>query len=214
MSATHFFKKNQPASRLIAQGLFWAFIVLALIMQLGWIDVVDHDMEWFLVYMLLFSAVGMVAPFIVAQLIPRLREKLNDQSLGILEILAGLAIVSSWIGAFGLYRDGFGYDTFVHFFASFCLMGMFTIVLMLFPVFRNKIWVLLLLAGGLTLVGGLLNEVFEYMGDLLFETMMYGELGQPDDTLRDLIADGVGIGLGAVIFYFVRDRFGRYIKNS
>lgn len=212
MPATHFFKTNQPATRLIAQGLFWAFIVLALLMQLGWIDVVDHQQEWFLVYMLLLSALGMAGPFILAHLIPPLRRRLNDRILGMMEILAGLAMVASWIGAFGLYRDGFGYDTFVHFFASFCLFIIFGLALMIFPVFNSRIWLLLLAAAFLTLLGGFLNEIFEFAGDLLFETMMYGEAGQPDDTLRDAIGDLLGAATGVILFYFWRGRIKGYFS--
>lgn len=211
MPATHFFKKNQPATRLIAQGLFWAFLVLALLMQLDWIDVVDHDMEWFLVYMSLFSAFGMVAPLLVANLIPILKQKITEQVLGLIEILGGAAIVSSWIGAFGLYRDGIGYDTFVHFFASWCLLIIFGLVLTTALQYQHW-WLILGMAAILTLLGGLLNELFEYAGDQLFSTMMYGEAGQPDDTLRDLIADGVGVMVGAGIFYFLRLRIRKYIS--
>ncbi|MBU0645915.1 hypothetical protein KJ611_00330 [Patescibacteria group bacterium] len=211
MPATHFFKTNQPATRLIAQGLFWAFIVLAILMQLGWIDVVDHNQEWFLVYMLLLSALGMMGPFIIVNLIRPLRARITEQALGLMEMLAGAAMVASWIGAFGLYRDGFGYDTFVHFFASLCLVLIFGIALTVFPFFAKRVWLLLLLVVVLTLLGGLLNEMFEYAGDLLFTTMMYGEAGQPDDTLRDLIGNSVGAVIGVVVLYFVRERLNKYL---
>lgn len=187
-----------------------AFLLLAAGLAAGVIDVPDHDFEWFLAYLAVLSALGMLAPALLFRLVPRLRALPDQRLLGRFEIFVFLAMAASWIGSFGLYRDGFGYDTFVHFFAS-AIFAVMVIVLLSAadPRLAARPALLFAIAAGIALAGGIVNEVFEWGGDRLIGTAMYGEAGESDDTLKDFAANAVGILAGAAVALRLNGRFTR-----
>ena len=197
------FFRPKVGIRNISHVIFWLFIVFGIVLQIGWIDVRAHDQEWFLAWMMYLSAFGMLVPWLLSVVSKWIRERL----VAVIEILAAAAMILSWIGSFGFYRWGFGYDSFVHFTASVLLAIIIAaLAYAVFPRTRVHAWSVILIVATLTLVGGVVNELFELYGDQLFGTMMYGELGQPIDTLRDYGYDVIGALVGAILAVVFRKR--------
>lgn len=190
-----FFKPKEQL-RQISHIVFWLFIVFGILLQLNWIDVRAHDQEWFLAWMMYLSAFGMLVPWLFSFVSKRISEKL----IAFIEILALIAMILSWIGSFGPYRWGFGYDSFVHFVASALLAVIIVSILFaVIPVFQKHTWSVILIVATLTLLGGVINELFELFGDQLLGTAMYGEAGQPNDTILDYGYDVGGALVGSII---------------
>lgn len=197
---------NQPGSRHLAHAFFWTFLIFAVLTQLGYADVWGHDDEWFLFYLYLLSAATMMIPFLLFSYIPRLRKQVNEKILGKFELLVCWAMMLGWMGGFGFYRLGIGYDTFVHFTASGLIAVMMVMLLILLrPAFAKEPFRLFLWVALLTLIGGTMNEVFEWAGDTYLGTSMFGEAGQPLDTYIDYVANTFGLVFGSVMAYLGRE---------
>jgi len=194
--APTFLHRHQPWKRQVALAAFLGQIALAVGFWTEMVSVPDPSTEWFLGYLALLAAAAMFIPWIIFR-------SLGTERVGSYEVMAVSGLVAGWAGTFGLYRAGLGYDTAVH---VFC-MALFTFVMMdgisrqhgphHLPVLAAIGFVLAMLAG----VG---NELFEWAGDRLFGTMMYGEAGQPNDTQIDLVANVVGFVVGAVAAFHVK----------
>jgi len=197
------FFRPKVGIRNISHVVFWLFIVFGVLLQIGWIDIRAHDQEWFLSGMMYLSALGMLVPWLLSAVSKRITGRL----VALIEILAAIAMILSWIGSFGLYRWGFGYDSFVHFTASLLLaIIIIALAYAVFPRVRSHAWAVILIVATLTLFGGVINELFELFGDQLFGTKMYGELGQSTDTLRDYCYDIAGALTGSILGVLFRDR--------
>lgn len=184
---------------------FWLFIALGIIFWLGWLDVPGHDDEWALGYMAFGSAAVLWLPYLIVSVSETIRSHANTAWLGALEGVLFFAMTASWIGAFGLYRAGFGYDNGMHVFASaLAVFGITLIVSAYNPGLVHEPLVLASIALILALLAGMGNEVVEWTSDRFLGTVMYGEVGQPDDTLRDTIADVVGVLVGSVFVVLKR----------
>jgi uncharacterized membrane protein YhaH (DUF805 family) len=191
-----FFHRDQPMTRHIANVSFWLLLCLAVTFWLGKLQVPDRDTEWFLGYMAVLSAGLLLVPTIMMRL-PRFRDRATASIVGFYEFLAVLGLAAAWAGSFGLYLAGFGYDTFIHFFSS----ALFAYILVdaivrAFPGLVGqwwKVWVVVILLG---MAGGVGNELFEWGGDQLFGTKMFGKVGVPHDTAYDLVADAAGVLVG------------------
>lgn len=185
-----------PWTRKLVLVAFFGQLALAAGLFAGIIDISGHNDEWFVAYLALLGAAGLFIPWLL------FRKRLPERRIGYYEAFAAVGMASSWIGAFGPYRTVSGYDTFVHVFCS-ALLGFVIIDALRRLAPRIASHEALLIAAGLvlTMLGGLGNELFEWGGDQLFGTMMYGEAGQPDDTTRDLIGNAVGFVIGALIAY-------------
>jgi len=202
------FFKPKLQRRQISHIVFWLFIVFGILLQLNWIDIRAHDQEWFLAWMMYFSAFGMLVPWLFSIVSKRITERL----VAMIEILAAIGMTLSWIGAFGLYRWGFGYDSFVHFSASVLLAVIIvSLVYTLFPFFRTHTWSVILIVATLTLLGGVINELFELFGDQLLGTAMYGEVGQPNDTILDYGYDVAGALVGSILGVIFRHRIIKFV---
>jgi len=197
------FFRPKVGIRNISHTVFWLFIVFGVLLQLGWIDIRAHDQEWFLSGMMYLSALGMLVPWLLSAI----SKRITGQVVALIEILAAVAMILSWIGSFGPYRWGFGYDSFVHFTASLLLaIIIVSLAYAVFPRVRPHAWAVILVVATLTLFGGVINELFELFGDQVFGTMMYGELGQPTDTIRDYWYDITGALTGSMLGVLFRDR--------
>lgn len=206
MKPASFFKESQPRMRHLAHLAFWLFVILGVLLRFEVLDVPDHDFEWFLSYLAFMSAFALLVPTLLFRTFKRLEKRASEELLGFIEVASVLAMAASWAGGFGLYRQGIGYDTFVHFSASALMMLVaFTLLVATTSLLERNLYALFFYAAVLTFSGGILNELFEYGGDAIFGTMMAGELGQPDDTLRDIFANSMGILVAAGIAYQYRD---------
>ncbi|MBU1907094.1 hypothetical protein KKD71_02990, partial [Patescibacteria group bacterium] len=173
------FKTTHPVRR-INLALFGIFVVLTLLLAFGLIDVKAHQDEWFLAWMMGISAIAMLLPHLLIIAVPRLKKSASESFLAMEESLLALAMILSWIGAFGPYRWGFGYDSFVHFGASAIAAVMITaFVYVLAPKLRKNYIALIVIVILMALLAGAANELFEKYGDIIWGTMMYGETGQP-----------------------------------
>lgn len=154
----------------------------------------------FLGILALASGAVVAAPALL-QRIPRLRERASGSAVIRLEGLLATVTLLAWIGTFGLFRKGVGYDSFVHFTASAFGISIALLTLSIFypniSMMRQARLVVLLL--GIVFAGGVINELFEKFGDAWWGTEMYGEWGDPRDTERDLVYDALGAFLGATL---------------
>lgn len=212
MTIKTFFQNSQPWSRVAAHVWFWGFLLLAALLGFGEIDIPDHNQEWFLVYLAVLSAGTMMVPWLFFRWIPWFKKAATTKLVGFTEVILAISLSLSWIGSFGLYRRRIGYDTLVHFTVSF--IGAFTLVMILRaiqPAFKKHPIFLFVLVVLLMNVGGIGNELFEWGGDTLFGTAMYGESGQVNDTLRDFVGNSFGMVLGAVSGMLLHKRFQKYL---
>lgn len=154
----------------------------------------------FLGVMALSSIILLALPALLFR-VPRLRERLPARAMLALEGLLAAVTLFAWIGTFGLFRAGIGYDSLVHVLSSALGIGIALIALpILYPnvsmMPQARLVVLLL---GIVFAGGVANELFEKFGDAWWGTQMYGEWGDPRDTERDLMYNVLGAFLGAAL---------------
>lgn len=200
-----FFRGTKLKTRHFIHGCFWAFLILAVLFWLNAIDVVDHDFEWFLGYLWVFSAVGLLLPWLLYRGVPALRRHGTETSLASVETMLASAMLLSWVGAMGPYRWGFGYDSFVHFTAS--VLGAVAVFILVAAGSQGRASRLTFIGVmiAMTFVFGVANEIFELGGDRIFGTAMAGEAGQPNDTQVDLRYDVLGLLAGVVMALWWKD---------
>ncbi len=197
------FFKPKIKIRYFSQLVFWLFIIFGLLFRFDQIDIRLHDDEWFLEWIMYLSAFAMLVPWLLSLAFWKITERL----VTFVEILALISMVIAWIGGFGLFRWGFGYDSFVHFTASALLaVILVALVYALTPSLQTRPWAVILIVATLTLVGGVINELFEMFGDQWWGTVMYGEAGQPLDTMIDYFYDIGGALTGSIIGVLSRER--------
>ena len=207
MKPTSFFQKKQPWSRHVGHAGFWLCLILAILLGLKLIDIPDHDQEAFLSGLALLCVGVMILPTLFFKFVPALHKVFTQRLIGVTEVGLVIAMLLSWIGSFGFYRDGFGYDTGIHFFIS----GMGALIVMIlviavFPKLINNPVQLFLIVALILMVIGISNEIFEWSVDQIFNSGTYGEVGQPDDTQRDLIANITGIFVGGITGLFIKEK--------
>lgn len=197
-----FFHLKQSWTRMLGLGVFLILIGLSVGLYAGWIDAWKSEREDFLAAMALFSCLGVLAPWIITRCIPTVRARMSVATLGRFEALVALCMVLTWIGALGLYRTDWGYDTMVHAIISGCLAYMFTVALaMALPSIERNPLRLLAIVVCLSITAGVINELFEWGGDQIFGTTMYGQAGEPNDTEFDLMANSIGGIVGMILAY-------------
>lgn len=168
-----------------------------------------------MVYLAILSSVGLLGPWLFFRFLPRIQTKGTANLLGFIELLITIGIGIGWLGGFGLYRVGLGYDTFAHFSVSMLIgLVILSVSFVLIPEIQHSYFMGFLIVAVLASVAGLINELFEYGGDQLFGTVMYGEAGQSDDTLRDLVGNTLGFLAGSVIGFATKDRIIDYVKDT
>ncbi len=171
----------------------------------------DHR---FLGAMAIVSAVTILLPEIIF-LHRRVRIRFNGRFRVIVGAAIAFPIILSWLGTFRWYRAGWEYDSLVHFISSG--IGAFLVLptLMFFGVSGVKLRVsVFMLFVIIVFIGGTANELFEHYGDLWWGTSMFGEPGQPDDTVRDILYNVLGASLGSIICLWRGDSIIRYLQKS
>ncbi len=197
MKIKTFFHLKQPTGRHIAHATFWLMILLAIGFQFGWIDL-SHDDEQFLVFMCLLSAGAMLVPWLLVKLTKLF--KLSLSNINNIELFIAIMMILSWIGSLGLYRAGISYDTLVHFINSaFAALIALIIAHANGLEKRTKTWLIVILVFAIVMLSGIINELFEWGGDELIGTEMFGEIGEPTDTLKDMVANVAGFALGTYL---------------
>lgn len=150
---------------------------------------------------------------ILPPLIYKTRNDLKKQQLlNFLQISLIIVLVLNCLGALGLfqlYKTGFEYDKFIHFLVSFISM----VVICCFGLqwyewgFKKSV----VLAIILVFIGGIVWELFEFLGDTFLGTQMHGHYGEfiVKDTALDMIFNALGIISGI----FVSTKFSKVIHN-
>lgn len=204
------FSKEKSFLKNILNILFWFFVLLAVFYLSGQNPLTDHPV--FSGLTAFFSALTIALPYIIYQK-TRLKEKYNIKFPLILESLIALSLILGWLGTFKFYQIGIGYDSFIHFSVSFlgALMA-FIIGSVIFGVKKKKKIVLMIFL--VVIFVGIFNEFFQKYGDMWWGTEMFGEIGQPNDTSRDLIYDTLGIFAGISLVLFNGEEWIRGLKNK
>lgn len=106
------------------------------------------------------------------------------------------------IGLYQLYRYGFQYDKFLHFFVSFILV----ITICNFLFYWHKIHIaktFVYIAIGVV-AAGFFWELFEYLTDLCLGTQTFGFYGELvfRDTVWDMIMNAFGAIIGAIVVLY------------
>lgn len=191
-----FFHLRQSLHRHFAHMVFWLLIALALSLFFGPINL-SHDDELFLGIMCIVSALSLLFPWVLTKLFGFWAKGLDEKHLGKIEFFGAIMMILTWIGSLGLFRAGLGYDTAIHFINSLLITWIFIILLR--PMVPRKMGLRIIIACLLIVLvafSGLIVELFEWGFDQLIGTGMYGELGEPNDTLKDAMANTLGLITG------------------
>lgn len=200
-------------TRLAIQIIFWIFVVLTFLLAFNMIDIRAHDDEWFLAWLMGISAVLLFLPWLLFK-IPALKRYATEPLVAWIEILLAAAMCLSWIGSFGPYRWAIGYDSFVHYTASIlAAVGFVTLVYTISPSMKRNWAGVVIIAIVLSFLAGIGNEAFEYYGDMIWGTQMYGEAGQSNDTAIDYVFDAAGAALGVILAIRYRHEIFKLIKS-
>lgn len=206
------FTSSHPLRR-INLVFFGIFLILTGLLAFDLIDIKAHDDEWFLAWLMGLSAAVIFLPQLLVRFIRPLRRVATEQYVAWLEAMLILAMTLSWIGAFGPYRWGFGYDSFVHFGASLIIaVVLVATIYLLNPKWAKNSVTVFVMVIVFSILAGIGNEAFEKYGDIIWGTEMFGEAGQPNDTLIDYIYDFVGAVFGSVLGITYRKRILNLIK--
>lgn len=185
---------------------------------------------YYLVYVGFLQFLGFVI-FALILFIPRfIYKKINSQGdiqpgLTWVEILVISAIILNSIGYIWLFDRLFlfyiGFDTFAHFVTPILITLALAIIFIFYYQLKNvKVnkskFILTLVV--ITLIYSFFWELVEYVIDLVFDVGIYGERGQPNDTLYDLIADLLSIPVISVIVYkyldYINDQLEKIKKKA
>ena len=160
----------------------------------------------------MFSALAITLPYIIYQK-TQLKEKYTIKLPLILESLISLSLILGWLGTLKFYKIGIGYDSFVHFSTSFLGVLMAFIILSVIFV-KNRKTTLLIIIFLVVIFGGIFNEFFQKYGDRRWGTEMFGEIGQPNDTSRDLIYDTLGTFMGVFLVGFNGEKWVQNLEKN
>ncbi|MBI4133695.1 hypothetical protein HY478_03705 [Candidatus Uhrbacteria bacterium] len=145
---------------------------------------------------------------------PRIRARFDGVLRVTLCSAIAVPIIMSWLGTFRWYGAGWGYDSFVHFVASGAGALIVLLVLVLVGAtdfkLRASVFVIFVL---MIFLGGTANELFERYSDLWWGTTMFGEPGEPNDTIRDLMHNILGATVGSVICLVHGERIAKYLSR-
>lgn len=201
--------KGYPLLKKFTNAAIYFFLIASVYFFSG-DPFVYSDVRLFTAVIAVLNVMFIMIPYFIYNY-TRLKKKHNIKYLFSIEFFLALALVFNAFGANNLYKQGFEYDSMLHFTNSFLV----TIVFLLFILGVNKkifsSWIIPpLLAAGAIIIFGISFEFFEYYGDILFGTLMYGQLGQPYDTLIDMSFNVLG-GLTASLIIVYKHK--ELLKN-
>ncbi len=200
----HFlFKSKYPFIKKVVNFFFWLFIFLIFFFFL---DVGRGPDPKFFSFMAFVSVLALLVPIFISRW-GKLGKIYNKDFIYTIEFLVVVCLIFGWLGArggVGLFWIGVGYDSLDHFAVSGLIaICLFFLSFHLFENYwknKNKFFPLLGVFFA-TMFIGVFNEFFELYGDKLMGTEMYGEAGDPFDTIKDLIYDVLGVLVAIVICY-------------
>ena len=187
---------SKVVARQFVAGTFFAYLFGGGLMFTRTIDF-SHEHEWFLGVLFFASAALLLLPRLLHQMVHAFQTQISEVSLARFEVLLTSAMFLSWMGSMGLYRAGIGYDSFVHFSTS--VMAAFALSIPLATLMHTKRLQVFVTLVGMVILLGLFVEFGEWLGDVVVGTTMFGELGQPGDTYRDLVYDALGAVVGSAL---------------
>lgn len=149
---------------------------------------------------------------IIGILIPRLlytftfwRKHITENALGLIEVFLVIVLAQNGAGAMGLYLQWQYYDLVLHVTGPL-MCGYITAVLLeshMHPRVGDHLARVRWAAIGITIFCIFAWEVYEWFGDLVFNTHMFGQEGEEYDTLYDILA-----GIAAMFpLYWLIGRF-------
>jgi len=179
--------------------LIWFFLLAGLILIAGkkswWPEF--YSPKYFSIIFFLSAMVILLPRYIY-----RSGDERKREAVLFFRFILAIALIGNALGElylYQLYKYGIQYDKLLHLVSPFLLVMMLT--------FFWQIWHeasfgrALVVAALLVLAGSLIWEVFEFLSDLIFKTQEFGIYGQYKlaDTVGDIIADIVGIGLSSIV---------------
>lgn len=161
---------------------------------------------------LFMGVIGILSGFIL--MLPKfiynnswLKKIYSTQLLYFIQIIILLGLFLNAIGALGLYLNLQYFDTFAHLMAGLVYSFGLYFIYLIYPS-PTKAYQLreqrkaLIFTIFVFFSFSLLWELYEYYGDILFNTQMFGEPGEKIDTQIDIIASTIGSITGIIIAHY------------
>ncbi len=142
---------------------------------------------------------------------------LSSNLIDLFTVVISFGCFTNLIGTLGFYQytTTWWYDLIIHFINPIFIFTLTSLFVILYQhYFFNKVNIVFTLIGNFLLIifGSFLWEFFEYLLDIIFGTMMFGQNGEIYlDTISDLVADIAG-GLVATIIIYTY--FFKYALNN
>lgn len=157
---------------------------------------------------LAFAAVLFLPRIIYRRL--SLHENISNEFLDWIEIIFSTVVSLSVLGYLWLFDTLYDYDTYVHFFTPLFLFILFAIFFKAgtthFKIKTSKSDIVL---ASLVAITSLLLfwELFEYFVTIYLGKNMFFSIGQPNDTLYDVLSGFMSLPLASVLVYKYSDWF-------
>lgn len=158
---------------------------------------------------LFMGVIGIFSGFIL--MLPRfiynnswLKKIYSIQLLYFIQLIILLGLFLNAIGALGLYLNLKNYDIFTHFFDGVIFSFGLYFIYLIYP-HPEKAFLAkeqkkaLIFTIFIFFSFAVLWEIYEYFGDILFKTQMFGEPGEKIDTEIDIIASTIGSITGIIL---------------
>ena len=188
----------------VALGIFLVSLYLGL---LGRIFNMTHG---FLMVLIILS------PHLIYNYSKYLKNHYNENFVITFQLLTATGFAMSGLGTLFLNSAGFEYDTFQHFFATILFgIGISIIISLIFKkksLNLDKFKISFLTVCLTLILSTIVWESYQYFGDQIFSTKMFGQKGQPLDTLYDCMADILSLPLTVVFIYRYLDKFFKWIS--
>lgn len=162
------------------------------------------DDNLFRVVMAFFSPFFIFAPRVLCRYVLQM-QFISQRMLAVLEMLIAFMLSLNGIGALGLYLETQYYDLFLHFLNPFLIAGIISILIGSYGRYSasyqlSRVQHFFIFFTMILLIGW---EIWEYAGDQLFGTQMFGQPGEEYDTITDL---GAGM-LSMSVVYYINNKY-------
>ena len=188
----------------VALGIFLVSLYLGL---LGRIFNMTHG---FLMVLIILS------PCFIYNYSRYLKNHYNENLVITFQSLAAISFAMSGLGTLFLNSASFEYDSFQHFFVTILFgIGISIIISLIFKkksLNLDKFKISFLTVCLTLILSTFIWESYQYFGDQIFGTEMYGQKGQPLDTFYDCVTDILSLPLTVVFIYRYLDKFLKWIS--
>ncbi|MHB9019451.1 MAG: hypothetical protein ACYC3G_01045 [Minisyncoccota bacterium] len=177
--------------------------IISILFIIGGMVLIFGKSDWFPDFYnpMFMGAMSFISAFLVVSSRIFLEPKDPQQEKVVDMIQAGMIFASvlgalGSLGLFQLYRIGIQYDKILHFLNSFILTIVLTRSFEIWKDFNFKRAITISIF--IIFLGGIIWEIYELLGDTLFDTQMLGYYGKfvISDTVWDLVMNSFGIILG------------------